>query len=224
MSVIPSVISCYLSSKKLLTVGIQIWFLRLSLVVPLFSFVTTCFASSLKTIFVLLFRHPIVVQLRLCCMIYIHPPQVGMLAEKSYCSLPSLVFIGRTCTVLLTSFVVLVLCASRIKLVLRSLKGLCSRLRTRTDVSITFLWILQFSYLHLLVVLMGSLLLWTDLVDQLDLFLFSLIFQLLMWQSCFLSIGCADLAHQARLFVTEMLNFSLHFGNHYVIVCRLVLP
>lgn len=120
-------------------------------------------------------------------------------------------------------FASLVLCVKRIKVVLKSQLGFCNRLRTLPDVLITFLWTLLRSYLSLMV-MMRFLQLWIDFLVWLDLCLCRLLQQLQMLLNCSLIIGCVNLVFLARLSVTEMWNFSLLFGNLYVLSCRVELP
>lgn len=120
-------------------------------------------------------------------------------------------------------FASLVLCVKRTKVVLKSQLGFCNRLRTLPDVLITFLWTLLRSYLSLMV-MMRFLQLWIDFLVWLDLCLCRLLQQLLMLLNCSLIIGCVNLVFLARLSVTEMWNFSLLFGNLYVLSCRVELP
>jgi hypothetical protein len=122
--------------------------------------------------------------------------------------------------VLLISFVRLVLYAKRIRVVLKSQLGFYNHLRILLLVLITFLWTLSLSCLSHMV-LMRFLQLLIGFLVLLDLFLCILLHLHLMFVSSFLIIGFVDLVSLVKSFVIEMLSFSLLFGNHCVVSCKL---
>ena len=110
------------------------------------------------------------------------------------------------------------------KVVRRSHRGSCNRLRIRIVVLITFQWTSLWTYQWLFMVLMGFLQSLIGFQEWWNLFLWNLQVVLLMLLDYFLKIGYVFLELLLKLLVIVMYDFSQNFGNRCVSVLIHALP